>query len=197
MTTKEKIYNNAIELFALHGYHNLGMRDLAKSVGIRASSIYNHYKSKEDILLEIAHELMHELSAYVYPLYKRMDLTPHAFLINLSIETNNFFERPKINKLSKLLIPLEFEIPRLKKLLHVEFIQKPRTSFNYYFQTLMRKGQMRQADSMLAAKMYHSFFVYHFYEKFLADDPDGFLTNHEALFRNHIQLFIDYFNIQS
>lgn len=76
MTTKQKIYENAIELFALNGYHNLGMRDLAKSVGIRASSIYNHYKSKEDILIEIAHELMTELSTYVYPLYKRMDLAP-------------------------------------------------------------------------------------------------------------------------
>ncbi|HHX76113.1 MAG TPA: TetR/AcrR family transcriptional regulator [Acholeplasmataceae bacterium] len=195
MSTKDKIYENAIELFALHGYHNLGMRDLAKSVGIRASSIYNHYKSKEDILMQIAEELMHELSIHVYPLYKRMDLEPRAFFLNLSIETNNFFERPKINKLTKLLIPLEFEIPRLKKLLHVEFIQKPRTSFKYYFETLMRKGQMKQADPMLAAKMYHSFFVYHFYEKFLTDEPEGFLTKYETLFRNHIQLFMNYFNI--
>jgi len=195
MTTKEKIYENAIELFALHGYHNLGMRDLAKSVGIRASSIYNHYKSKEDILMEIAHELMNELSIHVYPLYKRLDLSPREFFLTLSIETNNFFERPQINKLTKLLIPLEFEIPRLKTLLHIEFIQKPRTSFRYYFQTLMRKGQMKQADPMLAAKMYHSFFVYHFYEKFLSDEPTGFLTKYESLFRNHINLFIDYFNI--
>lgn len=195
MTTKEKIYTNAIELFAENGYHNLGMRDLAKSVGIRASSIYNHYKSKEDILMEIANELMSELATHVYPLYKRLDLPPRAFFINLSIETNNFFELPKINKLTKLLIPLEFEIPRLKKLLHIEFIQKPRTSFNYYFQTLMRKGQMKQADPMLAAKMYHSFFVYHFYEKFLSDESDGFLTKYESLFRDHINLFMNYFNI--
>lgn len=195
MTTKEKIYANAIELFALHGYHNLGMRDLARSVGIRASSIYNHYKSKEDILMEIAHELIHELSTFVYPLYKRLDLSPRDFFLNLSIETNNFFEQPKINKLSKLLIPLEFEIPKLSQLLHVEFIQKPRTSFNYYFQTLMRKGQMKSADPMLAAKMYHSFFVYHFYEKFLTEQPDGFLTSYETLFRNHINLFMDYFEI--
>src|SRR5690554_1496928 len=196
MSTKDKIYENAIELFALHGYHNLGMRDLAKSVGIRASSIYNHYKSKEDILMEIANELMTELSTHVYPLYKRLDLVPRAFFLNLSIETNNFFERPKINTLTKLLIPLEFEIPRLRQLLHLEFIQKPRTSFKYYFETLMRKGQMKQANPTLAAKMYHSFFVYHFYEKFLSDDPDGFLLKYESLFREHIQLFMDYFGIQ-
>lgn len=195
MTTKEKIYTNAIDLFALNGYHNLGMRDLAKSVGIRASSIYNHYKSKEDILMEIANELMNELAVHVYPLYKRLDLSPRAFFLNLSLETNNFFERPRINKLTKLLIPLEFEIVRLKELLHIEFIQKPRTSFNYYFQSLMRKGQMAKSDSMLAAKMYHSFFVYHFYEKFLLENPDLFLTSHESLFRNHINLFMDYFNI--
>lgn len=60
----------------------------------------------------------------------------------------------------------------------------------------MRKGQMMEADPMLAAKMYHSFFVYHFYEKFLSNEPDGFLTKYETLFRNHINLFMDYFKIQ-
>lgn len=44
---------------------------------------------------------MTELSTYVYPLYKRMDLAPREFFLNLSIETNRFFERPQINKLTK------------------------------------------------------------------------------------------------
>ncbi|WP_025725418.1 TetR/AcrR family transcriptional regulator [Acholeplasma granularum] len=195
MTTKEKIYQSAIELFSIHGYHELGMRDLAKSVGIKASSIYNHYKSKEDILMDIAYDLIADLKQYVYPLYKRLDLSPREFFLNLSIETNNFFERQKINQLTKLIMPLQFQIERLRHLLHTEFIQKPRTSFNYYFKTLMEKGKMRKDDPMLAAKMYHSFFVYHFYEKFLSDKPDGFLVNYENLFRNHINLFMDYFNI--
>ncbi|HLT00204.1 MAG TPA: TetR/AcrR family transcriptional regulator [Acholeplasma sp.] len=196
MSTKELIYQNAIELFGTYGYNNLGMRDLAKSVGIKASSIYNHYKSKEDILMDIAKELITEMSLHVYPLFKKTGLTPRAFFTQVSIETNSFFEQPHIQKLTNLLMPLQFEIKRLRDLIHVEFVQKPRTAYSYYFKSLMDKGLMRKDDPMLAAKMYHSFFVYHFYEKFLSQEPNGFLTKFEPLFRNHITLFMDYFQIQ-
>lgn len=49
-TTKEEIFYKAIELFSQRGFKGTSMRDLAKSVGIHESSIYNHYKSKEEIL---------------------------------------------------------------------------------------------------------------------------------------------------
>lgn len=195
MSTKELIYQNAIKLFSEHGYQNLGMRDLAKSVGIKASSIYNHYKSKEDILMDIAGALIAEMVLHVYPLFKRTDLPPRAFFTSISIETNNFFEKPEINTLTKLLIPEQFTIKRLRDLLHTEFVQKPRTAYGYYFKSLMDKGLMKKDDPQLAAKMYHSFFVYHFYEKFLTEDQDAFLTKFEPLFRNHIELFMNYFNI--
>lgn len=196
MSTKEIIYQNAINLFYEKGYHNLGMRDLAKSVGIKASSIYNHYKSKEDILMDIAHELIHELSIHIYPLYKQTNLQPSAFFESISLETNNFFETTHINKLTKILIPEQINVERLRTLLHNEFILKPRTAYTYYFKALMSKNQMRQSNPLLAAKLYHSFFVYHFYEKFLSSTPDGFLITYESLFREHINLFMDYFEIK-
>jgi AcrR family transcriptional regulator len=37
-------------LFSESGYKEVSMRDIAKAVGINASSLYNHYASKEDIL---------------------------------------------------------------------------------------------------------------------------------------------------
>lgn len=195
MTTKQLIYKNAIELFSNHGYQNLGMRDLAKASGIKASSIYNHYKSKEDILLDIANELVNEIKLNVYPLYKITNLAPKDFFKNISLKTNQFFEQPHINILTKILIPEQFSSQRLRELLHNEFVVKPRTAYNYYFADLMNKGLMRKDDPKLAAKMYHSFFVYHFYEKYLTNNPEGFLVSDESIFINHIDLFIKYFNI--
>ena len=52
-TTKEKIFFAALHLFGKHGYDNVSVRDLAKEVGVTNPSIYNHYKSKKDILLEL------------------------------------------------------------------------------------------------------------------------------------------------
>lgn len=49
-TTREAILEKALELFALHGYAGTSMRLLARSVGLRESSIYNHFSSKDQIL---------------------------------------------------------------------------------------------------------------------------------------------------
>lgn len=47
----------ATELFARDGYHAVGMRAVALEVGIRTSSLYHHFPSKEAILYEIALEV--------------------------------------------------------------------------------------------------------------------------------------------
>ncbi len=56
-TTKEKVRHTAQRLFRERGYAAVGMRELAETVGIKAPSLYNHYKSKDDILREICFEL--------------------------------------------------------------------------------------------------------------------------------------------
>lgn len=48
--TKKKVFDSAIELFMLNGIDNVSIRDIAEHVGIRQSTIYNHFKSKQEIL---------------------------------------------------------------------------------------------------------------------------------------------------
>ena len=48
--TKEKIFEVSIDLFSQYGYDGVSIRQIAKEVGIKESSIYNHYPSKESIL---------------------------------------------------------------------------------------------------------------------------------------------------
>ena len=56
-TTKEKVKQSAQRLFRERGYAAVGMRELAKEVGIEAPSIYNHYKSKDALLREICFDM--------------------------------------------------------------------------------------------------------------------------------------------
>ena len=49
-STKEKILFASIKLFSQIGYSEVSMRDIAKEVGIQVGSIYNHFKSKKEIL---------------------------------------------------------------------------------------------------------------------------------------------------
>lgn len=55
--TKETIIYQALTLFSKKGYEGVSMRDIANAVGIKASSLYNHFKSKQDIFDNIINEM--------------------------------------------------------------------------------------------------------------------------------------------
>lgn len=47
--TKEAILYEALKLFSDKGYDGVSVRDIAGQVGIKQSSLYKHYTSKQDI----------------------------------------------------------------------------------------------------------------------------------------------------
>ena len=57
MTTKQKILNEALTLFSERGYNAVYVGDIAAAVGIKAPSLYKHYKSKKDIFKAILTEM--------------------------------------------------------------------------------------------------------------------------------------------
>jgi len=52
VSSKEKILNEAIALFAQKGYTGLSMRQLAQKVGISVAAIYHHFPDKQSLYLE-------------------------------------------------------------------------------------------------------------------------------------------------
>lgn len=50
---KLELIEGAAEVFARAGYHGCSMRDVAERIGMRQSSIYHHFRSKDDILAAI------------------------------------------------------------------------------------------------------------------------------------------------
>ena len=47
--TKQKILEKALELFSARGYDAVSVGEIAKAVGIKAPSLYNHFPSKQAI----------------------------------------------------------------------------------------------------------------------------------------------------
>lgn len=59
--TKTRLLAHARTLFARHGYEGVSMRDIAGSVGIRQSAIYNHFDNKQDLLVKLMVTHMEDL----------------------------------------------------------------------------------------------------------------------------------------
>ena len=56
MTTKERIADEALTLFAAKGFSGTTVKDIADAVGIKDASLYKHFKSKKEILNTIVEE---------------------------------------------------------------------------------------------------------------------------------------------
>jgi len=51
---RTQILEAALECFLENGYHQTGVRDIAKKAGISLGNLYNHFPGKHDVLAEIA-----------------------------------------------------------------------------------------------------------------------------------------------
>lgn len=57
MTTKERILREALTLFSEKGYSDVYVGDIAAAVGIKAPSLYKHFKCKRDIFDAIMQQM--------------------------------------------------------------------------------------------------------------------------------------------
>lgn len=61
--TSADIRRVALEMFATDGYDATSVRDIAASVGIRGSTMYHHFASKEEILWDLTQSALDLLAA--------------------------------------------------------------------------------------------------------------------------------------
>ncbi len=73
-TRKEEIVKTAAKLFKEKGYSAVTMRDIAKEMGIKAASLYNHITSKQDILNEIIISIAQEFTQGMNRIIEANDL---------------------------------------------------------------------------------------------------------------------------
>jgi len=75
--TRERILNEAERLIALKGVYGFTLRDVAAPLGVQVPAIYKHFKSRDDVLIEVSRRYIAQL-AMQFALRPR--LTPGAAL---------------------------------------------------------------------------------------------------------------------
>lgn len=80
-TSRDRILEAALELFARHGYAGASMRQIAAAVGMRASSLYSHFAGKEAILSALidAYGPARGADRLASPRYRALKDDPEAF----------------------------------------------------------------------------------------------------------------------
>jgi len=61
--TGARIRDAAVRLFAARGYGATGIREIADEAGVTTAALYHHMGSKQDLLLTIMRDAMHEMVA--------------------------------------------------------------------------------------------------------------------------------------
>jgi len=94
-----------------------------------------------------------------------------------------------------ILMREQFSNAVVRKMLYEMMILRPRESMSVYFAKLMDAGMMRTGDPMFAAKEYHSFFVYEFYESALSVDlqPGSGEISFAGIM--HLDRFVEFWSI--
>lgn len=105
-STKEKILSISLKLFSENTYHGTSIRDIAKHIGKRESSIYNHFKAKEEILVHLIDQFS---SRNFGPIILTDDLInniskPEKFFILLSENLISFWNSENERMFIKILL---------------------------------------------------------------------------------------------
>ena len=90
MELKDRIINQAGDLFMKHGVKRISMDEIASKLGISKRTIYQNFEDKEDLLLQYIRHLELMKSEFVKDLSKNEQTVVHVFL--RTIEMHKEFE---------------------------------------------------------------------------------------------------------
>lgn len=174
MKTKDKIFDVALDLFSKNGYDSVSVRKIASEVGIKESSIYNHYSSKKEILISILDyfkEHFKEDSLHEENRYQLLEKNPIEFYHTGSTAFKELLIKERILKILKLIFVQMYQVDEIKEFFSKEILEKPLAFWSEVFGVLIRKNIIRDTiKPEKLAEMYYSFPIFKLWEMFVEYD---------------------------
>ena len=153
MSTKEKILDAALTLFAENGYDGTSVEQIANIVGIKAPSLYKHYKGKEDILNSLI-DSAEERYEVMFGSEKNIGKVPESReeFIKVTMERISFTMRdPIIRKTRMLLVQEQFRNERISKVTTRHQLDGIQRMFAKIIKGMMDEGIVVKDDPKLLA----------------------------------------------
>lgn len=155
--TKTEILNGAINLFSKRGYTETSMREIALEANIQPGSIYNHFKSKQEILdfiLETYSAYVEENSYSENAVENlKQNVTPENILecMFLSFPDN---EAERFRKMLYIILHEQHRIDSVRQFVIEKFIFQNERYVKGIVDMLLENGLIEPVDSDAVAKLH-------------------------------------------
>ena len=154
--TKERILDEALRQFSQKGYDGTNIRELTASLGLVKSSMYKHYKSKE----EIWNSLLDRMIVYYNERFGSAENLPpvpdtHDELTAMTMRMVDITVHDERIVMTRKLLSIEqYRDDRARQLATKHFLTGLTEMFTYIFDGMMKKGLMRNDDPKMLAFAY-------------------------------------------
>lgn len=176
MNNKEKIFNVSIDLFSEFGYDGVSIRQIAREVGIKESSIYNHYKSKESILDAILDYYINQMTSDEIP----MDVAGQ----NLDISIDYFYKaglelyksklsQDKMMKITRFILIEAYHNEKIRNFVKKSIVGDAINGWILLFELMKEKRLIRKdCDSKQLAESFYYYGLFLLVEHFIINYPE-------------------------
>lgn len=163
--TREAILTVALKLFSERGYDGVGIRDIAKEIGIRESALYKHFSSKQAIFDSILEDVERRYRQEVSACGPARDVEellagetdPREELFRTSVTMFQFYLTTAYgSQLRRMLIMEQFRTSQAGRFFHELIIERGLAHISGVFAELIRAGVYADADPMVMALQFYS-----------------------------------------
>lgn len=203
VNNKDKIFDISIDLFSQYGYDGVSIRQIASEVGIKESSIYNHYSNKQEILTTI-------LSYYVEEMV-RDDIPIEQASMNLDKGFDFFYEagsdaflsklkEDKMMKITRLLFIESYHNDEVRDFLKKSIIEAPVEGWMNLFNLMKSKGVIKKdCDVRQLSESFFYYGMFLLFEHFILnypEDDEKFFNDFMDKTKSHARTIFDSVKIE-
>lgn len=156
-STKELIFETGVKLFSQFGYNGASIRDIVKEVGIKGSSFYNHFESKEKLLEEIITYFvtdMQENSPTIERLNALLDqFPPEKLLQHLVLIYINYTDNPLKRDIWNVVSMMQYIHPRAMESI-AEETERGLQVYENLFRLMIERGLIKDLDPRHLAQLH-------------------------------------------
>ncbi len=167
MNTKKRILDEALTLFSEKGYANVFVAEIAEAVGIKAPSLYKHYKSKQDIFNAILDEMKSSYDRQAAMLDMNGNNAQADAMVFSDVSEDDlvkmgmglfiyFLHDDYVQKFRKMLTIEQFSNPELAELFTKQYADDPLTYQSVMFAMLSAKGVLKAENPDVTALQFYS-----------------------------------------